>query len=181
MSGSFGLLPLSRVICDISSELFSFVAAGILTPVTCDIPFPGNTVNRCALNLTKICTALAQNPFFVAKTVVLYAKCRKNLHSGGARSSFRFWLLTLCCLIIGLCITDIWVQRYYFCTWPVMTWYAKPMSIRIISICSVRHFLMLNPQKKHGGEHPNVYYMLCVAHLDARRFFKHIMLLTISY
>ena len=31
---------------------------------------------------------------------------------------------------------------------------------------------MLNPQKKHGGEHPNVYYMLCVAHLDARRFFK---------
>ena len=33
---------------------------------------------------------------------------------------------------------------------------------------------MLNPQKKHGGEHPNVYYMLCVAHLDARRFFKYI-------
>ena len=31
---------------------------------------------------------------------------------------------------------------------------------------------MLNPQKKHGGEHPNVYYMLCVAHSDARRFFK---------
>ena len=32
---------------------------------------------------------------------------------------------------------------------------------------------MLNPQKKHGGEHPNVYYMLCVAHLDACRFLKY--------
>ena len=65
--GVFCFVPLSRVICDISSELFSFVAAGILTPVTCDIPFPGNTVNRCALNLTKTCTALAQNPFLWQK------------------------------------------------------------------------------------------------------------------
>ena len=40
---------------------------------------------------------------------------------------------------------------------------------------------MLNPQKKHGGEHPNVYYMLCVAHSDARRFFKYTKLLTAPY
>ena len=40
---------------------------------------------------------------------------------------------------------------------------------------------MLNPQKKFGDEHPNVYYMLCEAYSDARRFLKYIKLLTIPY
>ena len=118
-------------------------------------------LNRCALNLIKTCTALTLNPFLGAQTVPLYKKCSKKLHSAVAPLG-RLSVLTRCAS-------------------SSISWYAKSMSIRIISICSVRHFVMLTPSSETLGEHPNVYYMLCVAHSDARWFFKYIKLLTTPY